>query len=82
MKMNNNRDTKKAITAITEIKPARLQLNIHPTLHEQFRKISFNNDEKMSDLITEFVISYVRNNGVEIDHKTEIMYMQKPSEWQ
>ncbi|EGJ3141399.1 hypothetical protein IGV50_004423 [Salmonella enterica subsp. enterica serovar Newport] len=82
MKLNKNRDTSKAEAAIVEIKPARLQLNIHPTLHEQFRKISFNNDEKMSDLITEFVINYVRRNGVDIDQKTETMYMKKPSEWE
>ncbi|EHT3579231.1 hypothetical protein KXY27_004550 [Salmonella enterica] len=65
-----------------KIKPARLQLNIHPVLHEHFRKLSFNNNEKMSDLITLYVIDYVREKGIEIDDIAAGIFMEKPSEWE
>ncbi|EBW2292202.1 hypothetical protein DFV88_24780 [Salmonella enterica subsp. enterica serovar Newport] len=80
MKMNiNNRDL---VNALKErVAPARLQLNIHPALHEQFKKISFNRDEQMSDLITQFVIDYVSQHGEPIDPQTAVMYMSKPKDW-
>ncbi|ELK9995648.1 hypothetical protein RWE39_004382 [Salmonella enterica] len=65
-----------------KIKPARLQMNIHPVLHEHFRKLSFNNNEKMSDLITLYVIDYVRKQGIEINDLAASIFMEKPSEWE
>ncbi|EBA3920925.1 hypothetical protein EE88_21590 [Salmonella enterica] len=64
-----------------KIKIARIQLNSHPELHEQFKKISFNRDEEMSDLITEFVINYVNANGFEVSEEKRQMYMDKPKNW-
>lgn len=78
---NNHRDVAKMIAQVEKVKPARIQLNAHPDLHEQFKKISFNRDEQMSDLITGWVIDYLRSNGVDIDEATKAMYMDKPNNW-
>ncbi|EAQ9051873.1 hypothetical protein D8V62_23845 [Salmonella enterica] len=82
MKMGNNRDVSKVLKAADKINPARLQLNMHPALHEQFRKLAFNADLKMSDLITEYVIRFVREQGGDITPEQAQMYMSKPSEWE
>ncbi|PNO65042.1 hypothetical protein [Serratia marcescens] len=84
MKMNRGR--KDAITAVASMagilaEPARLQLNIHPELHEHFKNISFTRKEVMSDLITQYVIDYVRSNGVEISEDQERMFKGKPVQW-
>ncbi|EBL2669799.1 hypothetical protein D3Q16_26740 [Salmonella enterica] len=78
-----NRDLPNAIAVIggVQAQPARLQLNMHPELHDLFKNISFNNREVMSDLITDFVIGYVRSNGIEIDQATEEHYKDKPVKW-
>ncbi|EIM6622198.1 hypothetical protein LNT71_004087 [Salmonella enterica] len=81
MKLGEHRNAEKVIKDAERIKPARIQLNAHPDLHEQFRKVAFNNDEQMSDLITNFVIDYLRSNGVEIDNATAAMYLDKPTNW-
>ncbi|EDX4102599.1 hypothetical protein B9R80_004926 [Salmonella enterica] len=64
-----------------KIKPARLQLNIHPTLHDKFKKVSFNRDEKMSDIITMAVIDYLRKHNQIIDKEDELLYMSNPKNW-
>lgn len=81
MTLKNNRDTKKALASLEKILPARIQLNAHPDLHELFKKVSFNRDEVMSDLITDWVIEYLRNNGQEISETTAQMYRSKPKDW-
>lgn len=81
MALGGNRDTKKALASLERIAPARLQLNIHPDLHDQFKNLSFNNKDVMSDLITEFVINYVRENGIKISEQTKAMYLGKPKDW-
>ncbi|EEO8179071.1 hypothetical protein G7D34_003702 [Salmonella enterica] len=82
LKLGKNRDTEKALAAATEIKPARLQLNIHPALHEKFKKVSFNRDESMSDLITDYVIEYLRKHGAVIDQHDREMFLSNPKKWE
>lgn len=78
---NANRAANAVVSSMERVAPARLQLNIHPDLHEHFKTVSFNRKEVMSDLITDFVIEYVRANGVEIDNATAVMYASKPKDW-
>lgn len=77
MKTGNNKDVAKVLASLTEIKPARLQLNIHPDMHKQFKKVSFNNDEEMSDIVLTAVADYLSKNGVEVSPE----WLKKPKDW-
>ncbi|EPV4171442.1 hypothetical protein ACV5Z5_004640 [Salmonella enterica subsp. enterica] len=84
MTMGRNRSTASAVAAIERIEPKRSQMNIHPALHEVFRKISFNRDEEMSDILTQAIIDYVNQFGAvdeHIDPERAHMYMSKPKHW-
>lgn len=59
------------------IKPARLQLNIHPEMHKQFKKVSFNNDEEMSDIVLAAVADYLKDNGVKVNP----VWLESPKDW-
>lgn len=59
------------------IKPARLQLNIHPDMHKQFKIVSFNKEEEMSDIVLQAVADYLRANGVEVNP----VWLKRPKDW-
>ncbi|EGG0429767.1 hypothetical protein IDQ21_004435 [Salmonella enterica] len=77
MPLGGNKNTSKAVASITAIKPARLQLNIHPDMHKLFKSVSFNNDEEMSEIILIAVADYLKANGQEV----ALEWLMKPSEW-
>ncbi|EDD0902681.1 hypothetical protein GAV44_23305 [Salmonella enterica subsp. enterica serovar Newport] len=84
MTMGRNRATASAVASIERIAPKRSQMNIHPALHEAFRKISFNRDEEMSDILTQAIIDYVNEHGGAeevITNDRAHMYLSKPKHW-
>lgn len=78
MKLGENKDAPKAVAAVKGlVKPARLQLNIHPEMHKQFKKVTFNNDEEMSDIVLNAVADYLRVNGVDVSP----VWLMRPKDW-
>ncbi|HFW4592834.1 TPA: plasmid partition protein ParG [Salmonella enterica subsp. enterica serovar Aberdeen] len=78
-----NRDTGKALAAIEKVKPARLQLNIHPDLHKMIKTICFNQEIEMSDVVLDLLRDWLlseKGGNVNPDDLQAVWWM-KPKDW-
>ena len=80
MKLGNHNGAAKVIAESEKVKPARLQLNIHPDLHKLLKTVCFNREVEMSDVVLEGVKDWLLANGVSPDDLSAVWWM-KPKDW-
>ncbi|HIE8239210.1 TPA: hypothetical protein ACXPQL_004117 [Salmonella enterica] len=83
MKLGNHNGAAKVIAEGEKVKPARLQMNIHPDMHKALVELCFNRTDstgkrlEMSEQVLTMVYVWMEQEGVEVSPT----WLMKPKDW-